>query len=358
MTTAFILEDNEQNLPGVYHPWRRYFARMLDVSVYTMLWRIFLVIAINVNVSHRGSWGNILDIIVGAAMMLFIEPLLLKNFKTTLGKAIFGLQIETANGHSLTYQEGLERTWELLGRGMGYHIPFYNLYRLWKSYELCQDNKEQPWDYKLTYFIKDTKWYRTVLWALAHAILFGSFLLVLENQQMAPNKGNLTIETFVENHQYYSKLYQMGSGEYYLDSTGQWVKKPSDGSFSISFYTDVRPEYDFVVENGLLQEVSLSLEIINSDDWIDTYSNQMILAALAFGGAQEEVSLFSGFNKKVAEQISYNVGEPFEFVEAGIQYEYDVDYRGYSAFGNMQLIADDKAKEKYYYFKFKMRKLD
>lgn len=358
MTADIISENNEPILKGVYHPWRRYFARMLDISIYTMLWNIFLIMVVKVNINNKGFWEEVLDIIISTSIMLFIEPLLLKLFKTTPGKAIFGLKIETSSGHPLTYKEGLDRTWELLGKGMGYRIPFYNLYRLWKSYELCQEQEETSWDNTFAYSIKDTKWYRTLLWALANLILFGIIFLVLLNQQIPPNKGNLTIETFVDNYNYYSNLFEIDSGEYYLDSTGNWAKKPDDGTFTINLYADVRPEYDFVVEKDTLKEVSLSLEIINNTEWIGSDSYQILLAALAFGGAQEDVNLFSGFNKKMAAKILNNMGEPFEFVESGIQYTYEVESQGYNTTDGSVLIPNEASKENYYSFKFTVKKLD
>ncbi len=85
-----------------------------------------------------------------------------KKFKTTIGKAIFGLRIETTEGISISYKSGFERTWILIGKGLGYNIPIYNLVRLWKSYKLCSDKEVQSWNDDISYTIKDAKWYRTL----------------------------------------------------------------------------------------------------------------------------------------------------------------------------------------------------
>lgn len=74
--------------------------------------------------------------------MLFLEPVLLRLFGTTLGKWIFGLRLEDENGNRPSYIAGFIRTLQVIGSGLGYHIPVYSLVRLWKSYKQCSDNEK------------------------------------------------------------------------------------------------------------------------------------------------------------------------------------------------------------------------
>lgn len=127
-STFFTIKGNE--LPQVFYPWRRYLSRSLDLSIYHMFFSVFLALALHVNLTTSSNIGILFDSFMIFFIMLFLEPLLLHLFGTTLGKAIFGLKIETPDGRRLTYGEGLARTWSVLGAGMGYNIPIYNLVRL------------------------------------------------------------------------------------------------------------------------------------------------------------------------------------------------------------------------------------
>lgn len=119
--TYFSVRDDE--LPQVFHPWRRFLARTFDIFIYNILWSAFLAFAFHVNLGARSNLGNLLDSFITIAMMLVLEPLWLHLLGTTPGKVIFGLRIETSDGRRLSYGEGLERTWGVIGAGMGYNIP-------------------------------------------------------------------------------------------------------------------------------------------------------------------------------------------------------------------------------------------
>lgn len=117
-------------LPQVFYPWRRFLARILDLSIYSTLWSIILILVFHVNLATRSSIENIFNTIISLVIMLFLEPLWLHLSGTTPGKAIFGLRIEDSEGRRLRYLEGFERTWGVLSSGMGYNFPIYNLVRL------------------------------------------------------------------------------------------------------------------------------------------------------------------------------------------------------------------------------------
>lgn len=104
-------------LPQVFHPWRRFLAIMLDISIYNILWSAALAFVFHTNLTARSSLGNLFDTFMALAMMLFLEPIWLHLFGTTTGKAIFGLRIENPNGGHLSYSEGIERTWGVIVAG-------------------------------------------------------------------------------------------------------------------------------------------------------------------------------------------------------------------------------------------------
>jgi len=113
-----MLNEIEKS-PQVFHPWRRYLARTMDFIIYNLLWSAFIAFIFHVNVAVRSGLENLLDSFMAFVIMLVLEPLWLHLFRTTPGKAIFGLRIENHGGSRLSYGEGLERTWSVIGDGSG-----------------------------------------------------------------------------------------------------------------------------------------------------------------------------------------------------------------------------------------------
>ena len=341
-------------LPQVLHPWRRYLARAFDEVIYMIFWVTFLAFVFHVNVLDRNNAEKFLDGFITTIMMLFLEPLLLHLFGTTPGKAIFGLRIENPDGRRLSYIEGLERTWGVLSRGMGFNIPIYNIIRLLKSYNLCKENETQPWDESISYTIKDTKWYRGVIYIGASLATFAVLFTISSAQQLPPNKGDINVAEFVENHNYYAKLYKIDFSNEYLDEDGKWVEKETDKTI-IYISLNEKPEYNFTIENGYVTGVSFEIEMKNHDYMISSYDKHMFLASLAFAGAQNEMGLFSKIPKRIADNIANNIFNDYNFVENGITFDCDIEYSGYKKVASI-LVPSENAKENYFSLKFFMKK--
>lgn len=350
--------ENFNELPQVFHPWRRFLARMFDIFIYNMLWSAFLAFAFHVNLATRSNLGNLLDSFIAIAMMLVLEPLWLHWFRTTLGKVIFGLRIETPDGRRLSYGKGLERTWGVISAGMGYNIPIYNLIRFFKSYKLCSEGKTQPWDESISYTIKDTIWYRGLVYIGAFAVIFVVLLTIMSAQQLPPNRGDLTVAEYVENYNYYAKFFGVDFGNEYLDENGRWVEKEVDGTVYIEIGHAEKPEYHFTVKNGYVTGVSFSVEIKNNESWLNSssYNTQMLLSSLAFAGAQNEMRLFSKIPIKIAEQIENYTFKDFRFEEAGITFTSNIEYSGYEDTQSTLLIPSENAVDTYFSLKFFMKK--
>ncbi len=345
---------SEDELLQVFHPWRRYFARLLDMSIYNILWSAFLAFVFHLNLASRSNIENFLDTFIAIIIMLFLEPLFLHLFGTTPGKAIFGLKIETPDGRMLSYSEGLERTWRVIGIGMGFNIPIYTLVRLWKSYSLCSDNETQPWDEFISYTIKDTKWYRSIIYIGANAVILAVLITIISAQYLPPNRGDLTIAEYVENYNYYAKFFDIGNE--YLDEDGKWVKQNHDGTVYIQIGHGKKPEYNFSFENGYVSGVSFEVEINNNESFLSSYNTQMFLASLAFAGAQNEMKLYSKIPNRIAKQIESKSFEDFSFKEAGITFTCDTEYSGYRYSQSDFLFPSENSAENYFSLNFLMTK--
>ncbi|NYB72858.1 MerR family transcriptional regulator [Sedimentibacter hydroxybenzoicus DSM 7310] len=352
-STYFSVKGDEY--PQVYYPWRRYLARALDIFIYGVIWSAFLAFVFHVNVLERSTPENILDTLIEFIMMLFLEPLWLRLFGTTPGKFIFGLRIENPDGGHLSYTEGLERTLGVIANGMGYNIPIYNIIRLWKSYNLCIEKEVQPWDESVSYTIKDTKWYRGVIYIAASAMMFFVMLIISSAQMLPPNKGDLTVAEFADNYNYYAKLFEIDLGDEYMSETGKWDKKKTDGSVIYIGFAE-KPEYHFTTEDGYVTGVSFAIEVVNNESFITSYRHQMFLASLAFAGAQDEIRIFSKIPKRIEDQISNNLFKDYSFEEAGITFICDVEYSGYRG-TQSQLLFPSNEDENYFSLKFSMNLL-
>lgn len=342
-----------KGLPQVFNPWRRFLARMFDLFLYRILWTAFLAFVVHINMGARSGFGSLFDSFVSIVLMLLLEPLWLKFLGTTPGKAIFGLKIEGADGRHLDYGEAFERTWSVIGTGMGYEIPIYNLVRQWKSYQLCIDNEPQPWDESISYSIKDTKVHRALLFIVASVASFVLLLSILSAQRLPPNRGDLTIGEFSENYNYYSKVFELGYDNLYLDEYGSWVENELDGvAIHIGMWQTQKPEFHFITENGYLSEVSFLIEIENHEQWLSSYDTQMFLTALAFVGAQKEVGLFSKIPNRIADLIDQNTFSSFQFSEAGLVLICDIEYFGFIDTGSNILITSEHTKENFFKLSF------
>lgn len=352
-STYFTVKEDEPS--HVFYPWRRFFARSFDLFIYRIIWDAFLSFTFHINLTARSNWGNLLDTFTAIAIMLFMEPLWLYLLGTTPGKAIFGMRIENSDGRRLFYGEGFERTWSVIGAGMGYNIPIYNLVCLWKSYSRCSEKEIQPWDELLSYTIKDTRWYRNVLYICAYAAAYGILLMIYSAQLLPPNRGELTIAQFAENYNYYAEFLDVSFDGEYLNEDGKWVEKEFDETASAyhGFGYSENPEYHFNVENGHLKGVSFKVEI-NNQDLLESYDTQMLLASLAFVGAQREMGLFSKIPDRIVNQIENNSFQDFNFTEGGITVTCDTEYSGYINTQTNILLSEENASANYFSLSFSM----
>ncbi len=355
-SSYFAVKGDE--LPQVFNPWRRFLARMLDLFLYDMIWSVFVALVFNVTLANRSSFGRLFDSFITLIMMLLLEPLWLNFWRTTPGKAILGLRIEASDGYSLSYGEGLERTWGVIGAGMGYNIPIFNLFRLWKSYRLCSENETQPWDEAIAYSLKDNRWYRWLFYAGMHAAVIAVLATIISFQQLPPNRGHLTVAEFAENHNYYVKYLDINFGNDYLNEEGKWSRKTSYDTqyIDIGMGFGEKPEYHFTIEDGYVTGISFSVEIKDNAAWITSYDSYMLLASLAYAGAQNEVGLFTNIPKQIAETIGGNTFKDFDYKVGDTTIACDFQYTGYINTASYFLLPDEKAEETYFSLNFSIYK--
>lgn len=328
----------QDTIPKVKAPWRRFFARTLDEVLYNCIWNLILLYVFRVNIGNVGIGGDILNTVATLVLTLFLEPLQLTLFGTTLGKSILGLSVRDNEDRKLSYNAAMARTCQVLWHGCGFQIPIYNWYRNWKSYKDCSEGWTLPWEYDSTLHLKNEKAWRTAVY-VAFRVLFLVILVVSALGAQAPrHRGEITVAEFCENYRYLEEFYDLGGGKR-LNDEGEWVEREISGN-NVVFYVEesmfpIGEKQDFtfeISETGHIQSVGFILtyapEEVEDEVWIPTCQEQMELAALAFIGAQKDFHPVFNESSQVVSEIAQYTGKDFTFTKAGVTVSCDVEMTG------------------------------
>lgn len=350
-----VSELVEDSVPEVRSPWRRFFARSLDLFVYSTLWAILLSFVMNINIGNRNAAENLLDAIIAILFMIFIEPLMLTLFGTTVGKWTLGLSVTNNDYRRLSYLEALDRTWSVFCRGMGLNIPIYNLVRQWKSYEACDAGETLEWEYNSTITLRNHKVWNVVAFTCTNVILFAALFLTVNMAGMPKHRGDITVSEFCENYNRLSNYYNFDMDNY-LNEDGKWVKN-EDTRYVVNIGGDLdEPEFIFTEDDGIMTGMRFKTELHNSDVWAPSYQNEMILSIMSFVRARQGYSLFSNDVKALIEQISLSRFEDFQFTDHGISITCNVEYSGYMDTASIGALWPDEDAVRFYSFDFIMVK--
>lgn len=334
----------------VPHPWIRYFARSLDLFIYGVIWEIIERFVLRISI--QGDTGrNLISLFVSIGLMLLIEPVLLSRLGTTPGKTIFGLKVRDQDGNKLSYLEAFGRTWTVIKVGMGLGIPFYSIYRNYRSYVTCKDEQLCEWELDCTYEIRDTKGWRILIYFAVFAVVIGINATAVVMSRLPVNRGSLTEVEFYENYNDLMNYNGFDSG-YELTETGTWLKLPSD-TVTFNVFEQTMPEFDILEVDGDILEVVMIIDGKNSD-WVRSQSTDVYLAYMSFVGAQKGINPLSVFDKEMVKLIEPGY-EDFNIAREGIEISYDVEYEGYENVGSM-LIAEE-GEDQQFRLILKMRKV-
>ena len=158
--------------PALNLPWRRYWARMLDLLFCTML---IAPLFARILPWWKYGYGPL-----ALLAMLVLEPLCLSLFATTPGKLIFGIRVTDPDGKRLSYDAAMERTWGVLWEGMGLRIPILEWYFEYRALSDVEEGEPLPWEWdsEVT-FVDDRKWRYLVLIAIYGAVYAQSIMEIL-----------------------------------------------------------------------------------------------------------------------------------------------------------------------------------
>ena len=262
-------------LPTVYNVPRRLLARLFDYLLVNLALLAALCLA-----GYNPARANSLAISLGTTVLLgLLEPLCLRLFAATPGKALLGMRLTAPDGEKLSYGAGVNRYLRMLWHGLGCYIPIWSLVQLYRSAARCANQEPQPWDEGVAYTAAPFRLrYALAFTAVGAAVLLGSESVNCACQ-LPPNRGELTVAEFAENFNRQADYMGADLGGY-LDETGSWREVPAPPNV-IRFDMEQLPgaeQFRYTVEDGRLTAVTLSGEVENTAEWYHLPTEQMAVA--------------------------------------------------------------------------------
>jgi len=148
--------SKKQNKPDypIYHPWRRFFARMVDISFFGKIPFLgILYLALVILPRQTGAamlsiftFVPFFEVMLLCLLWIPIEALLLNKFGTTPGKWLFGINISPASGVHLSYSLAIDRTARVMSQGVGMGFPFLTVITSILGYRRLTDTGTTLWD--------------------------------------------------------------------------------------------------------------------------------------------------------------------------------------------------------------------
>lgn len=151
--------------PTGIHPWRRYFARMLDIIVNGTLFSLLVIVPFYrivhsvPSIAEFFDWldphsvygGNVFlsrlfSTVLSAAAAILPNAFLLGYTGLTLGKWLLGVKLLDESGRPIGFKQAFLRECRILCDGIGFGIPLISLFTISKSYEKLKQKKALSWD--------------------------------------------------------------------------------------------------------------------------------------------------------------------------------------------------------------------
>ncbi|MFQ5480289.1 MAG: RDD family protein [Thermodesulfobacteriota bacterium] len=145
-------ERNEQNDGGEYHPWRRFFARTIDLFFISIIFIVtFLTIGSllfprTVSVLIEALGNPLISGVVVYVLWVPVEAFFIYRRGATPGKWLFGISVLDASGQTLTYPDALQRTFLVWIKGDGLGIPIVALITRIFAYKRLMRTGTTLWD--------------------------------------------------------------------------------------------------------------------------------------------------------------------------------------------------------------------
>lgn len=277
------------------HPWRRYFARAIDLTIVGLMVSFVQFVLLHHNLVNISKGENVLCGLAGWGLLVLIEPLLLARFGTTAGKWCMGITVTRPDGERLSYGEALERTAAVWLYGAGLGISIVELVCNYRSYRRYMNGEELAWESgSIERFDERGTGRMVLLYAASTALSLALTLAMGLSAALPPNRGDLTVAEFAENVNFYRGYFDYGQ-RWTLDSSGGWVENEYEyENENVSYFGGggAPAPFTYTVEDGVLRAVH----------WAYSETEEMLFSArvdnarmayLALAAAQRGTNLFN-----------------------------------------------------------------
>jgi len=165
-----------------YHPWRRFYARTLDLFFISFVIVAFVGAVFSFFLPHmvneimRTFKNPFLSGIIVYVFWVPFEAFFLSRTGTTPGKSLFGIQVLDKSGLRLSYQDALQRTFLVWIKGEGLGIPIIAIVTRLFAYKRLKNTGTTLWDSAIGTVVTHKEF--TIVRTIACVIVVGTVALV------------------------------------------------------------------------------------------------------------------------------------------------------------------------------------
>ncbi|MFW6106644.1 MAG: RDD family protein [bacterium] len=144
--------DKELHISRMPHPWRRYFARMLDYATVGLI-PLFILHLLVAKFAPQGVdrlsllMSNLVAAgIIHSAIWIPVEAALIALTGRTPGKSLYGIKIVDEQGNKLSFRASLKRSALVWVQGLGLGIPIVALFTQLAAHKRLGQTGSTLWD--------------------------------------------------------------------------------------------------------------------------------------------------------------------------------------------------------------------
>lgn len=158
------VDQSKSFLGGQHHPWRRLFARTVDICTGGFLLFFLLIFALSATMPEQAAgFAKAIENPIIASVVLYLiwlpaEAALLSRFGTTPAKWLFGIRVEHPGGDLLFFSEAMNRSFQVFVQGVGLGIPFIALFTQLFAYRRLTKTGTTLWDTAISAVVLHKKW--------------------------------------------------------------------------------------------------------------------------------------------------------------------------------------------------------
>lgn len=177
---------------GTHHPWRRFFARTVDVAVLGLALFVgatfFVGFAFPENAAGfaKAIQNPIIAGIIIYVLWLPFEAMFLASAGTTPAKWLFGIRVLDSSGTRLSFGTALQRTFLVWIQGEGLGMPLVTLLTRIFAYRRLTKTGTTLWDESVNSVVTHRRWgfFRALccVMAVSAVLMFLSVLNAIGNQ--------------------------------------------------------------------------------------------------------------------------------------------------------------------------------